>query len=141
MKVKLGMNSEQVITQNLKFSALHLIFLLLVIPLLKKFHPLKLAKVSIIVSSIVVLSLPYLFKITDNLISLIFLQLLVLLFPSFTSPTELTCFKHIPISKRFKILGIAFGIASVIGYGVATHASRSCGDAYHKHDTCLTSRS
>ncbi len=119
MKVKLGMNSEQIITQNLKFSALHLIFLLLVIPLLKKFHPLKLAKVSIIVSSILVLSLPYLFKITDNLISLIFLQLLVLLFPSFTSPTELTCFKHIPISKRFKILGIAFGIASVIGYGVA----------------------
>ena len=118
MKLKLGMTNEQVIAQNLKLSVLLIILLLSILPLLKRFHPLKLAKVNIMFSSIVVLALPYLFQITDNLISLIIVQLLILSFESVANPTELTCFKHIPISKRFKILGITFGIAAVVGYGV-----------------------
>jgi len=45
---------------------------------------------------------------------------LILSFESVANPSEITCFKHIPISKRFKILGVTFGIAGVIGYGLTS---------------------
>lgn len=118
MKLNLGMSNEEIIAQNLKVSVLLVIFLLLILPFVKKYHPLKLAKINVLFSGVSLLFVPHLFKITDNLILLTILQLLILSFESVANPSEITCFKHIPISKRFKILGVTFGIAGVVGYGL-----------------------
>lgn len=117
MKLNLGMTNQGIIAQNLRVSVLLVIFLLSILPFLKKFHPIRLAKINVLFSSVALLFIPHLFKITNNLISLTILQLLILLFEIVANPTEITCFKHIPISRRFKILGITFGVSGVIGYG------------------------
>jgi len=70
--------------------------------------------------------IPYWFNSITNLLSLTLLQLAVLALELTANAAEITCFKHIPLARRFTILAITFGVASTIGYGCTPWILKVC---------------
>ncbi len=112
MKSHLGFTAEQVINQNLKVTFLLVLASVLIAYLVKKYHPLKIAQVTLIFFIIFLPFAPYCFNNISNSFSMLLLQLVFLYFvlnPDGSLSTAL--FKHFPVSKRFRIIAITFGIS------------------------------
>ncbi|RST64477.1 MFS transporter [Candidatus Aquarickettsia rohweri] len=119
MKESMGMSSEDVISQNLKLNILFVVALIIVSFFIKKYHPLRLAKINTILSLILLIFIPFWFNNVSSLLSLSLLQLAILSFEFTVSVAAITSFKHIAIPKRFTFVAIAFGMSGAIGYGFA----------------------
>ena len=119
MKKSMGMSPNEIIIQNLKTNFLFILVLSFLLFFLKKHHPLKLAKFNLLCSIIILAFIPYWFNNVSGLLSLTLLQLAILSFEFTASITELTCFKHIPLTRRFTIIAVTFGVSGAVGYGLA----------------------
>ena len=113
MKEILGFSSEQVISQNLKVTFFTVLGAILIALLVRKHHPLKVAQVTLAFFVILLPFIPYCLNIISSAFPLFLLQLAFFSLALNTSGTLGTAlFKHFPITKRFRITGLTFGIAS-----------------------------
>jgi MFS family permease len=119
MQDKLGMTPEQVIAQNLKLTFVLVIVTAMIIFFVRKYHPLKIARLQIIALGVLLPFLPYWLSHTD-LVSLSLFQFVAYLTALAPFCMEISCFKHIPIEKRFAILSTTFGLGTALGNIVAT---------------------
>ena len=116
MKDSLGMTPEQVINQNLRVTILTVIGLIITVLLVKKYHPIKIAEKYIICFSILLPFIPYYLSNISSLFSLTCLQFITFSIALCSFAIEMTCFRYLPIAKRFTILATTFGIASALSY-------------------------
>ena len=116
MKDSLGMTPEQVINQNLRVTILTIIGLIITVLLVKKYHPIKIAEKYIICFSILLPFIPYYLSNISGLFSLTCLQFITFSIALCSFAIEMTCFRYLPIAKRFTILATTFGIASALSY-------------------------
>lgn len=80
-------------------------------------HPLKILKVQLVLSSILVLALPYLLNNVSEPYHLITIQYLVIIFAIHGMPAFPVFYQYIPVLKRFKTAGsqYAWGRAAMFG--------------------------
>ncbi len=120
MKESLGLSSEEIINQNLKVSLLVVLGLIGTMLFVKKYHPIKIVKINIILFIICLPFIPYCLNNVTNLFVLMCLQF-IMFSPAFSIPgIELACYKHFPIAKRFTALATIFGIASALSYTIVS---------------------
>jgi hypothetical protein len=119
MKKTLGMTAAAIINENFKLNILIICILAVTAYLLKKHHPLKLVKINILFSSLILAFIPYWFNYISGLFSLILLQLAIYSLTFTDVAVDVSCFKHIPLARRFTILATAFGVATAIAYTTA----------------------
>jgi MFS family permease len=123
MKQHLVMSSKQVIYQNLKITVIIVMLTLLMIKLIKKFHPIKVISASLIIFSIYLPLIPFWLNNVTDITSLTFLQVAIF-FPALSSfGVETTCFKHFPIASRFTILATTFGMSASLSYAAIAFGS------------------
>ena len=120
MKEHLGFNAEAVISQNAKISIITTIAMLITVCLTKKYHPLKIAKLYIAIFSSCLLFVPYWFNNVMNLFLLSCLQFAIFIPGLCMSGIEITCFKYMPVGKRYTILATIFGISAALSYMITS---------------------
>lgn len=125
MKESLSMTAEEVINQNLIVTVLTVIGLLITIVLVRKHHPIKIAVKYILCFSIFLPFLPYSLNYLSNqgninnyidMLSLTCIQFLTFSMALCLFAIEMSCFRYIPMARRFTILATTFGIASAVSY-------------------------
>ena len=129
MKQLLKMIPTEITIHNLKVTIFTVMgFLLIITCLVKKFHPVKIAITTALVSVVGLLFIPYSLGNAANignstaLFPLFCLQCILLIFPSSTQGTlDAVQYKYFPINKRFTIMAIAFGIANPLGYSMTAY--------------------
>jgi len=115
MKERLGFTAEQVINQNFKVTFAITLLTLVVMKLVKKYHPIKVAKATLLGFIVFLPFIPTCFYNISNTFPLLLLQIALFSLALNTSGTLGTvCFKHYPINKRFRAVAIIFGLSSPI---------------------------
>ena len=118
MKSNFGLNTEQIIAHNIKVSIVSVILTGIVAFLAKKFHPIKITKITLAIFSISLIVAPYVMNNSLGLFTLAILQILFF-FPVLTLSGSLelsTWFKHFPVTKRFTVIATLYGISTAFGY-------------------------
>ncbi len=121
---KLEMKPAEVMMHNLALTILCIIAMCVFAYLCKKYHPLRMLKLSYIVLVVAVLLLPYclenIIKSSNETILLFLFQFLLHVYAG-TFFNEAIYLKSIPIRSRFTIIGAMFGIGTAIGYAVTSY--------------------
>ena len=116
MKESLGMTAQQVISQNLKMTATLIILMLLPIYLMKKYHPIKIIMVNLLLFIVFLPFIPYMLNHVSSSMQLLTLQIAIFFIALSSFGIETMCFKYFPISQRFTITATTFGIAETSAY-------------------------
>lgn len=121
MKESLGMTPEQVINQNLKVTMVTIVGTIITTAFfVKRYHPLKIARVQIILYSIFLPVIPYWLNNISSLTSLSLLQFAMFFLALNPFCMQIPCFKHIPLERRFTTLATTFGIATALANVIVT---------------------
>ena len=133
MKSIFSLNTEQIITHNIKVSIISVVLTGIVAFSTKKLHPIKITKITLAIFSIFLILTPYLINNYPNLFTITILQVFFF-FPvlTFSGILELsTWFKHFPVAKRFTVVATSYGISTAFGYTITSfgliHLSRDFG--------------
>ncbi len=120
IKSSLGLGGDSVITQNLKLVVIASLSFFFVIAASKKYHPLKMGKLIILLLAVSLPFFPYILGHSNNLFLLLIFQIIAFspLFNSFTNIA--VWFKYFPIAKRFTIIGTAYGVTTAAGYAITS---------------------
>jgi MFS family permease len=118
MKETLGFTYEQVINQNLGMTIVDIISVLITMHFLLKYHPVKIARVCILLFVPFLIAAPYLLGNISGLIALSFVQIMFSLIWVSSFSMEIACFSHLPIPRRFTLLAVTYGLASATAYTV-----------------------
>ena len=108
MKQNFGLNTEEIITHNLKVSFVTIILSGIVAFLTKKYHPIKITKFNLSIFSFFLIFTPYLITNSSSLLVIFILQILFF-FPALTLSGILelsTWFKYFPVMKRFRLIAV-----------------------------------
>jgi hypothetical protein len=122
MKINLGMLPEQVIKHNMKLSFCSVIATCLLSYSYKKFHPLKIARISLITFAIIIPFIPYWLNNINNSKDLFILQFIIYIASSIflhSYINQTMWAKYFPIQKRFFLVASTFGVMSAFGAGFA----------------------
>ena len=115
MKKSLGMLPSEVINQNLQLNLLKCFIAFLIVYLVKKNHPIKIAKIALIFFLIMLPFIPYCFyNITDKLYFLLIQLSLLILAINSSGTLGTVIFQYFPVAKRFRTIALTFGIANPI---------------------------
>jgi hypothetical protein len=117
MKSIFSLNTEQIITHNIKVSIISVVLTGIVTFSTKKLHPIKITKITLAIFSIFLILTPYLINNYPNLFTITILQVFFF-FPvlTFSGILELsTWFKHFPVAKRFTVVATSYGISTAFG--------------------------
>ena len=120
MKESLGFTPEEVIHQNLKVTIWSVMAIVIVIFFIRKYHPVKIAKVYSGLFCFSLPFIPYWLDHTSGLFSLTMLQLAISL-PAFcVFGLDTTCYRYVSVSRRFTIIATSFGVVMAIAYPSAS---------------------
>ena len=119
----LEMTPKDVINHNFKIFIFSIFFVGLITYLYKKYHPIKIVKISFYISTAIFLFVPYLLNYisSDRLWLLFCLQCLTYLFSLNNLVTICMWVKHFPIDKRFTIIATSFGTSSALAMGTLAY--------------------
>jgi predicted MFS family arabinose efflux permease len=120
MKRSLGMTPEEIIGQNLRVTLFTIIATSAVTLFVKKYHPLKIAKLHIMLFAISLPFVPYWLGNISSLASLLLFQLTMGLLALNPFCLQIPCFGHIPIWGRFTVLATTFGAGNALANILAT---------------------
>ena len=118
MKNSLGMSPEQVINQNLKVTIWTVFGLIVTTLLLRKYHPIKIAKRYVLAFIIFLPFMPFALNNIENSHWLTALQFATYSVSLCAFAIEMSCFKYLPVGKRFTILATLCGLSSALSYPV-----------------------
>ncbi len=122
MKNTMKMEFSQVLAQNIKVSVCSIVLSFVSAYMTKRFHPIKITYFFLSIFTVCLPFLPYLYTERLTQSSLFFTQI-VTFCPTLTAFGVLEMsiwFKYFPIKKRFTIGATCYGIATAIGYVVAS---------------------
>jgi MFS family permease len=124
MKKSLGLSSAEVISQNLKVSMCTVMLSLMTIYFVRKYHPLKITRVTIAIFTLLLLFIPHWLNNITNLFSLFFIQLIMFIpgCSAFGTLAMSVWFKHFPVAKRFRIAATSYAIGNALGFTIASFA-------------------
>lgn len=112
MKNSLKLTPEEIINQNMIVLVVMTLGLLFFMQLVKKYHPIKIARTLAIMFACFVPFIPWWVGNISGMISLSCLQFVMLFLAVYLIGMEMTCYKHLPVNKRFTLLATTFGTVS-----------------------------
>ncbi|WPX97337.1 MFS transporter [Candidatus Bandiella euplotis] len=120
MKDSLGMTAAEIVNQNTIISIVTLVAMVVALCFVRKYHPIKIVKVTIFFFLICLPFIPWWLSNVSGTISLTALQFVMFSFAIYVVGMEVVCFRYFPIATRFTLIATTFGVASAIGQVVIT---------------------
>jgi MFS transporter, MHS family, proline/betaine transporter len=111
LKIKFNYSPEEVIHSNFILSIVDLLGIMFLMWITYYVNPLKILKIQLFISIIVVLSIPYLLDRVTEPYHLILIQYIVILAAVSGFPGYPIFYKYIPVLKRFKYAGVSYALA------------------------------
>lgn len=111
LKIKFNYSPEEVIHSNFILSIVDLLRIMFLMWITYYVNPLKILKIQLFISIIVVLSIPYLLDRVTEPYHLILIQYIVILAAVSGFPGYPIFYKYIPVLKRFKYAGVSYALA------------------------------
>jgi len=123
MQESLKLTPEEIINQNIKILVLMTLGLFLFMHLVKKYHPVKISRALAMIFVCFIPFIPWWIDNISGMLSLSCLQFVMLFLAVYLIGMEMTCYKHLPINKRFTLVATTFGAVSafssvVISFGL-----------------------
>ena len=116
MKKYLEMSFDTIVMQNLKITILSILGTIVSILLMKKNHPIKILRSSLLIFLIFLPFIPYILNNLLNIYTLTLIQV-VMFFPAIAVfGMEICCFVYIPINKRFSYFALLFGLSGALSF-------------------------
>lgn len=119
LKSSFGFTAAEVIKENFIISTVKLLFMIFIVYLSYKIHPLKIAKKLLYFFIFVVIITPVLMLLDNNSNNLLLTRFLIV-----TTETSFLVapikFMHIPVFKRFTCISLSFAFSHVVGYVVSS---------------------
>ncbi len=120
LKNSFGYTPEQVIHNNLRVAAMELVGYLICVFICCKTHPLKILRAKVYIVLPFVLLLPLILKTLSSPISLLFVQIICILFSLTDSPATAVYYKYFPILRRFTYTVFIFALSRAIMYTITS---------------------
>lgn len=121
MKESFYLSTTQIISHNLKVTVVDIILSIIVIYLVRRWHPIRIAIFTSLIFIFTLPFIPYWLGHISSLYSLFCLQCVIISLCISTSGTiDAIQYKYFYIGNRFTTLGILFGFANPLGYAVAS---------------------
>lgn len=107
---------QAIIQHNLLIAIIECLTTLFLGYLSYKIHPLKIINVRIVIFSIFIVFIPYLFANITAVIQLFFIQVFICLFKPSTTPAAPIFFTYFPIFKRFTYISVLYALSHALVY-------------------------
>ena len=120
LKTLFNYSSIEVIHNNFILSFAGLFVTIFIYWISYYIHPMKILKVQLALSSIVLLALPYLLNNVSEPCHLIIIQYLVIIFAIHGMPAFPIFYKYIPILQRFKTAGSQYAWGRAVMFGITS---------------------
>ena len=116
MKKYLEMSFDTIVMQNLKITILSILGTIVSILLMKKTHPIKILRSSLLIFLIFLPFIPYILNNLLNIYTLTLIQVVMFLPAIAVFGMEICCFVYIPINKRFSYFALLFGLSGALSF-------------------------
>ncbi|MBY0581250.1 MAG: MFS transporter [Rickettsiales bacterium] len=116
MKKYLEMSFDTIVMQNLKITILSILGTIVSILLMKKTHPIKILRSSLLIFLIFLPFIPYTLNNLLNVYTLTLIQVVMFLPAIAVFGMEICCFVYIPINKRFSYFALLFGLSGALSF-------------------------
>ena len=116
MKKYLEMSFDTIVMQNLKVTILSILGTIVSILLMKKTHPIKILRSSLLIFLIFLPFIPYTLNNLLNIYTLTLIQVVMFLPAIAVFGMEICCFVYIPINKRFSYFALLFGLSGALSF-------------------------
>lgn len=119
LKTSFGLSATEVIKENFIITAIKLLFMMFIVYLSYKIHPLKIARKMLYCFMFVVIASPILMFYNENSYSLLLVRFLIVMTETsfLVAPIK---FMHIPVFKRFTYISLSFAFSHMLGYVVSS---------------------
>ena len=118
MKKHLEMSFSIIITQNLKIIILKILGTIISILFMKKTHPIKVLRFSLLIFLIFLPFIHYLLNNLLNIYTLTLIQVIMFLPAISVFGMEICCFIYIPINRRFSFFALLFWLSGALSFTV-----------------------
>ncbi len=116
LKDSFSYGPEQIIHQNFIVSMVQISTYLLFVFLSYKIYPLKILKIKIIISSIIIVGYPYWLNNVQNEFHILLLQSCIIFFAADASPATSIFYKYFPVLKRFTYISFTYALSRAVIY-------------------------
>ncbi len=120
LKYSFKYSAEQIIHNNFIVSALMIVNNLIVIYLSKKTHPLTILKVKLILSSVILLIVPFLLDTAKTGYDILLIQSLIIIFACDSAPANSIFFRYFAVLKRFTYTTVIYAISRALVYVITS---------------------
>jgi MFS family permease len=124
MKESLKMTSEEIINHNTKLFIFMTLGVLIFMQLVKRYHPIKISRTLATIFACLIPFIPWWMGNVSGMASLFCLQFTMLFLAFYSIGMEMTCYKHLPVNRRFTFLATTLGVVSafasvLVSFGLA----------------------
>lgn len=116
LKHSFNYSPQEIIQHNLIIAIIECLTTLFLACLSYKIHPLKIINSRIIIFSIFIILIPYLFSNITKVIHLFFIQIFICFFKPSTTPAAAVFFTYFPIFKRFTYVSVLYALSHALVY-------------------------
>ncbi|MBY0281692.1 MAG: MFS transporter [Alphaproteobacteria bacterium] len=116
LKNSFSYSPEQIIHQNFIVSMVQISTYLLFVFLSYKIYPLKILKVKLLISSIIIMSYPYWLDNLQSEFQVLLLQCCIIFFAADASPATSVFYKYFPVLKRFTYISFTYALSRAVVY-------------------------
>lgn len=120
LKNSFSYSSEQIIHQNFVVSIVQICAYLLFVFLSYRVYPLKILKVKLFISSLIICSYSYWLKHMQSEFHVLMLQSCIIFFAADASPATSVFYKYFPVLKRFTYISFTYALSRAVVYVVTS---------------------
>ena len=120
LKNSFSYSPEQIIHQNFIVSIVQISTYLLFVFLSYKIYPLKILKIKLLISSVIVISYPYWLNNFQHEFHVLLLQCCIIFFAADASPATSIFYKYFPVLKRFTYISFTYALSRAIIYVITS---------------------
>lgn len=113
-------SSEQIIHQNFVVSVVQICTYLLFVFLSYRIYPLKILKVKLLISSLIIFSYPYWLNHLQSDVQVLLLQACIIFFAADASPATSVFYKYFPVLKRFTYISFTYALSRAVVYVITS---------------------
>ena len=120
LKDSFSYSSEQIIHQNFVVSIVQICTYLLFVFLSYRIYPLKILRVKLFISSLIIFSYPYWLNHLQNDFQVLLLQASIIFFAADASPATSVFYKYFPVLKRFTYISFTYALSRAVVYVITS---------------------
>jgi MHS family proline/betaine transporter-like MFS transporter len=120
LKNSFSLTPEQVIHQNFIVSLVQILSLVLFVFLSYRIYPLKILKVKLIVSCVIMTTCPFWLDHITEPAYLLILQSAVIFFAADAAPATSVFYRHFPVFKRFTYISFTYSLSRALTYMITS---------------------